>query len=233
MRTTLPSIKQLLVVSAHPDDESFGLGAVLDAFAATGTALRLLCFTRGEASTLGMDAADLAMLRTEELTAAAAVLGIEHVTLLDYPDGGLARIPLDELAARVEEAIAGADALLVFDEGGITGHPDHERATAAACAIAARRHLPVLAWTLPLAVAATLNEEFGAAFVGREEIALDYQLAVDRGRQREAISCHSSQSTHNPVLWRRLELMGDREYLRVLTGRRAVRDEGTGIPEEE
>jgi LmbE family N-acetylglucosaminyl deacetylase len=41
-----------LAVIAHPDDESFGLGAVLAAFGA-GTQVRVLCFTRGEASTLG------------------------------------------------------------------------------------------------------------------------------------------------------------------------------------
>lgn len=216
MKTTPPNITHLVAVCAHPDDESFGLGAVLTTFVATGTVLTLLCFTRGEASTLGMDREDLATLRTQELAAAAAILGITHVTLLDYPDGGLGRVPLEDLAARVEEVAMGAEALLVFDAGGITGHPDHERATAAACEVAARRNLPVLAWALPLPVTTTLNEEFGEAFVGREEGALNYRFDVDRSLQRAAIACHRSQSTDNPVLWRRLELMGDREYLRSL-----------------
>jgi len=42
-----------LAVIAHPDDESFGLGAVLAALSGAGAQVRVLCFTRGEASTLG------------------------------------------------------------------------------------------------------------------------------------------------------------------------------------
>ena len=233
MRTTLPAIRRLLAVCAHPDDESFGLGAVLAVFAAAGTEIALLCFTRGEASTLGMDAKDLAAVRTRELTAATRVLGIDDVTLLHYPDGGLANVPLDVLAAHVVRVAAGADALLVFDEGGITGHPDHMRATAAACAAAARTGLPVYAWAIPLTVAKELDAEFGTAFVGREVSMLDICLHVDRTQQLKAIACHRSQSDDNPVLWRRIVLMGGREYLRVLSCRRSIRSEGQTISKGE
>jgi LmbE family N-acetylglucosaminyl deacetylase len=226
IETGLPVIRRLVAVCAHPDDESFGLGAVLATFAAAGTEIALLCFTRGEATTLGMDAGDLAAVRTRELTAATAVLGIGDVTLLDYPDGGLANIPLDALAAAVERVTARADALLVFDEGGITGHPDHLRATAAACVVAERIGLPVYAWAIPSDIAMALNTEFGTDFVGRDASALDIGLTVDRERQIEAIACHRSQSGDNPVVWRRLALAGDREYLRVLSCRCDARSEG-------
>lgn len=48
-------------------------------------------------------------------------------TLLDCPDGALASIPASALAAHVDRQIRQArpDALLVFGEGGITGHPVH------------------------------------------------------------------------------------------------------------
>jgi LmbE family N-acetylglucosaminyl deacetylase len=218
METRLPAARRLVAVCAHPDDESFGLGAVLTAFAAAGTELALLCLTRGEASTLGPGAQDLAAVRSRELACAAAALGIGDVLLLDYPDGGLANIPLDILGAEVARVAAGADALLVFDEGGITGHPDHVRATAAAAKAAAWSGLPVYAWAIPRVVATALNAAFGTAFVGREASALDTCLTVDRARQMQAIACHRSQSTDNPVLWRRLALTGDREYLRILDG---------------
>lgn len=45
-------------------------------------------------------------------------------------------------------------------------------------------------------------------------------IEVDRSRQLAAIGRHFTQSADNPVLWRRLELLGDREYLRWL--RRSV-----------
>ena len=77
-------------------------------------------------------------------------------------------------------------------------------------------HLPVLAWVLPEHVATTLNEEFHAGFVGRQANEIDMHLMVDRQRQHEAISCHASQSTDDPVLQRRLELVGSTEALRWL-----------------
>ncbi|CKP34448.1 Mycothiol conjugate amidase Mca [Mycobacterium tuberculosis] len=125
----LPCAHEVLAVFAHPDDESFGLGAVLGDFTAQGTRLRGLCFTHGEASTLGRTDRNLGEVRREELAAAAQVLGVDHVQLLAYPDNGLAQIPLNELTQRVVDALAGADLLLVFDDNGVTGHPDHRRAT--------------------------------------------------------------------------------------------------------
>ena len=45
---------------AHPDDESYGLGAILDAFARAGAGVELLCVTNGGASTLHGPPGDLA-----------------------------------------------------------------------------------------------------------------------------------------------------------------------------
>ena len=102
MRTaTLPVWSSVMVVCAHPDDESFGLGAVLSRFAEAGCRLGLLCFTHGEASTLHDAAGELHAVRADELAAASAVLGVDPVTLLDYPDGGLAAHDVDELADHV------------------------------------------------------------------------------------------------------------------------------------
>jgi N-acetylglucosamine malate deacetylase 2 len=214
-------VREVLAVCAHPDDESFGLGAILAAFTAQGTQVRELCFTHGEASTLGEHSRPLGEVRADELTAAADVLGVHHVQLLDYPDGYLQEVSLDRLTGLVENALAGADLLLVFDEDGITGHPDHRRATQAALAAAAAVGVPVLAWALPLSVASQLNTEFGAGFVGHHLSDIDIVIDVDRQLQRVAIGCHASQSDDNPVLWRRLDLLGDREYLRWLNPQRA------------
>jgi N-acetylglucosamine malate deacetylase 2 len=210
----IPLLTSVLAVCAHPDDESFGLGALLAELADHGSAVSVLCFTHGERSTLHSIDGDLTVVRAAELAAAAEVLGVQQAELLGYPDGGLAAVPIDELAAHVQRAAAGAEALLVFDEGGITGHPDHRQATRAALAAAAEGDLAVIAWTIPETVADALNAEFGTNFVGCREI--DRIVAVDRTRQLDAIRCHASQSADNPVLWRRLELLGDTEHLRVL-----------------
>ena len=214
----------MLAVCAHPDDESFGLGAVLSTFAQLGIETRVLCFTHGEASTLGSGGADLAAVRSAELAAAAAVLGVRSVRLLAFADGCLRDAALEALCSEVASAVAegSTDCLLVFDEGGITGHPDHERATEAALVFAESLALPVLAWTLPIAVAATLNREFATGFVGRDRSEIDFVIDVDRRLQHEAIACHSSQATENRVLWRRLALQADTESLRWLSRARSA-----------
>ena len=79
--------------------------------------------------------------------------------------------------------------------------------------------LGVLARTLPVEVTAVLNGEFGAGFVGREPDAIDVVLPVDRTRQRSAVTAHPSQAVPGSVLWRRLDLLGDREHLRWLRRR--------------
>lgn len=209
------TFRSALAVFAHPDDESFGLGAVLAHLIRDGTPTRALCFTRGEASTLGA-ARDLGRIRAAELAAAGAVLGLAGTAVLEYPDGGLAQQSLPELAHHVErEAMAAdADLLVVFDEAGITGHSDHCRATAAAWVAADRLGLPVLAWAVPDAVARRLNVEFGTGFVGRLDHEVDLVLEVDRQVQLRAISCHASQSGDNTVLRGRLGMLGHREMLR-------------------
>lgn len=211
--------RSVLAVCAHPDDESFGLGAVLDWFNTTGARTSLLCFTHGEASTLGTDGTDLGARRAQELAAAGRELGLSSVTVHRHPDGRLNTVDVDELAAEVR-VIAGqhhADCLLVFDVGGITGHPDHQQATAAALSAAADTGLPVLAWTLHDEVAAALREQFGMPFVGRPTSELHHAIKVDRTRQWAAIHCHASQSSDNPVLLHRLAQQRDVEVLRWLT----------------
>ena len=65
-------------------------------------------------------------------------------------------------------------------------------------------------------VARRLKAEFGTVFEGREDAELGVDIAVDRSRQRAAIACHATQSGDNPVLLRRLDLLGAREHLRWL-----------------
>ncbi len=213
----LPSWRRVLVVVAHPDDESFGLGGLIDRFVTAGAVVSVLCLTRGEASTLGGDLLDLTAVRDAELRSAATELGVSRTTLLTHPDGGLALVgePLErDVAAEVAEFAP--DGVLVFDPvDGVTGHPDHQAASRAAMAVAARQGLPVLGWALSHDVADALDAEFGAGFAGHDAADLT-EVVVDRTRQRRAVQCHATQAVPGSVLWRRLELQGDLEHVRHL-----------------
>jgi len=215
-RRTLPAWREVLVVVAHPDDESFGLGAVIDTLVSHGTGVAVLCLTHGEASTLHGSPGDLATLREAELATAAAALGCTEAILRDHPDGALGEV-LE--AALVDDIVTvarrrGSEALLVFDPSGVTGHPDHAAAGRAAVAAARVGSLPVLAWTLPVEVAARLNLEHGGSFTGHHPEEVDLVLEVDRTRQLVAVRAHASQAVPSSVLWRRLELLGGFEHLR-------------------
>jgi LmbE family N-acetylglucosaminyl deacetylase len=84
---------RLLVVVAHPDDESFGCGSLLAHAVTEGYETAVLCATRGEAGASRVDTDDLAALRESELRAAAAILGVEEVRLLEHVDSGMSDEP--------------------------------------------------------------------------------------------------------------------------------------------
>ena len=217
-RGLLPPWGAVLAVLAHPDDESFGLGAIIDRMTSGGAVVHVLCYTRGEASTLNQTGADLTRQRARELRQAGAALGVSTVALLDYPDGRLAGVPTAELAAHVTGLAARyhPGGLLVFDDTGITGHPDHRAATQAAVRAAGPLSLPVLAWALSAGIADRLEAETGQPFAGQAPGRLDFAIRVSRTRQRQAALLHASQVSPAAPLWRRLELQGDIEHLRWL-----------------
>jgi LmbE family N-acetylglucosaminyl deacetylase len=212
--------RRAVAVVAHPDDESFGLGAVLAALVDLGVDVSVVCLTHGEASTLGASA-DLGARRDGELRAAGDTLGVATVVQFDYPDGRLAEADPAVVDALVDPRVKDAELVVVFEPAGVTGHPDHQAATAAGERAAARFGIPILEWGVAPQVAATLHAELAAPFVALGD-GLDgvTDVTVDRGRQRAAIACHPSQATGNRVLERRLALQGDRERVRFIAASR-------------
>jgi LmbE family N-acetylglucosaminyl deacetylase len=208
----------VLVVVAHPDDETFGLGAIISQMTATGATAHILCYTHGEASTLNENRADLDTQREAELRHASILLAVDSVTLLGYPDGGLAAIPPPALAAHAAGLAARhrPNGLLVFDDTGVTSHPDHQAATRSAVLAAIAAGLPVLAWALPTAIADRMRAETGQPFTGQPPDRLDLCIRVDRTSQRRAALAHASQISPSAVVWRRWQLQGDYEHLRWL-----------------
>jgi N-acetyl-1-D-myo-inositol-2-amino-2-deoxy-alpha-D-glucopyranoside deacetylase len=142
----------LLLVHAHPDDESIGTGATMAKYAAEGAQVTLVTCTLGELGEiippdLGHLLPDeLAQHRISELDRACAALGVTDHRLLGgegrFRDSGMMGLPDNEdprcfWQASVDEAAAllapvieetGADVIVTYDENGFYGHPDHIQA---------------------------------------------------------------------------------------------------------
>ena len=138
---------KLLCVLAHPDDESLGNGGILAKYAAEGVETYVLTATRGERGWFGPPEdnpglAALGQIREGELRAAAAVLGVREVALLDYIDGDLDQADPAEATAQIAAHIRRIrpQVVVTFDPNGAYGHPDHiaicQFTTAAAVAAA-------------------------------------------------------------------------------------------------
>jgi LmbE family N-acetylglucosaminyl deacetylase len=82
---------RILVVAAHPDDIDFGVAGSVAGWTAQGIEVAYCIVTDGDAggSDPSVSRVDMARLRREEQTAAAACVGVGDVTFLGHPDGRL------------------------------------------------------------------------------------------------------------------------------------------------
>jgi LmbE family N-acetylglucosaminyl deacetylase len=90
---TLPALPEesfhrVLCVVAHPDDMEYGTSAAVARWTARGVDVGYLLLTHGEAG-MPNPPEETARLRIAEQRAACAVVGVEHLTVLDHPDGVL------------------------------------------------------------------------------------------------------------------------------------------------
>ena len=124
----------LLVVVAHPDDESFGCGSVLARASAAGYETAVLCATRGEAGESRIRTGDLAVVREAELRSASRILGVGTVCLLDHADSGMTGDPEPGTLAAADPSRVIAEVRSVIDDlrpdivvtlDASDGHRDH------------------------------------------------------------------------------------------------------------
>ena len=79
--------QKALAIVAHPDDLEYGGASAVAKWTDQGKEVIYLMVSRGEAGIDGMDPSVVGPLRSEEEINAAAVVGVEKVEFLDYPDG--------------------------------------------------------------------------------------------------------------------------------------------------
>ncbi|MDP3968053.1 MAG: hypothetical protein Q8Q02_07205 [Nocardioides sp.] len=109
----------------------------------------------------------------------------------------------------------------------VVAHPDDESFALGAilAAFADTLDLAVLGWTVPETVAQRLRAEYAAPFDGYAEHEIDVVVSIERSLQLKAVGCHPSQAVAGSVLWRRIELLEDKEHLRWLRRERVANTE--------
>ncbi|GAA3129334.1 N-acetyl-1-D-myo-inositol-2-amino-2-deoxy-alpha-D -glucopyranoside deacetylase [Planomonospora alba] len=147
--------RRLLLVHAHPDDETIGTGATMAKYAAEGAHVTLVTCTLGEeGEVIPPELAHLAADRDDtlgehrigELAAACRALGVTDHRFLGWPgrwrDSGMMgaasnhrenafwRADVEEAAAELVKVIREVrpQVLVTYDDNGFYGHPDHIQA---------------------------------------------------------------------------------------------------------
>src|SRR5689334_21303821 len=156
--------RRMLLVHAHPDDETIGTGATMAKYAAEGAHVALVTCTLGEEGEVippelaHLSGDSLGQHRIGELAAACAALGVTDHRFLGGPgrwrDSGMMGTPqndrpgcfwradLDEATRVLVDVIREVrpQVVVTYDARGGYGHPDHiqaHRVTLAAMASAA------------------------------------------------------------------------------------------------
>jgi len=187
---------QLLVFSAHPDDETIGAGRLLAAWRRSGARAAAVLATAGEACVdhVGARPPGLVARRLAEWAAALAVLDVEPGETYGLPDSGLEDVQhsLDAaVAATLATTLAqagGAGRLVLLAPHPLDPHPDHQAVGRAVAAAGARAGVPV--W------------HFGVwlTYWGDPATDLDGRLVRVRAEEaddrawRDAVDCFESQT---------------------------------------
>ncbi len=153
---SLEGVKQLVVLAAHPDDETLGAGGLIAECFARSIRLTVVIVTAGDAShphSQTVEAATMANRRSAEVRAALDLLAPgSRLIELGFGDGMLAQ-HADDLRASLAELLVGKGAapplrtLLVAPWRG-DGHPDHSTLGAVAADLAAEFELDFLEYPI-------------------------------------------------------------------------------------
>lgn len=121
----------ILLSFAHPDDESFFTAGVTRKYVEAGRTVVLCCATRGQRGSVGdppvTTVEELPGVREQELRAAAEVMGVSRLEILDYEDRKLGEAPAGEIRASLVGLIREHRPVIVitFEPNGGNQHPDH------------------------------------------------------------------------------------------------------------
>lgn len=212
--------RQVLIVLAHPDDESFGCGGRMALWNRAGVPVSYICATLGQLGrNMGRPPAatreSLPALRERELRQACDVLGVRDLHLLRLFDKTVEFEDRDAVAARIEAVLRQTEPSLVLtSHPQYGGHPDHNAVGAAT--LRAIERLP--AGSRPrVHVSIHPNQAERLAAAGLELHTVDVSSVADV--KRAALAAHASQTRN---LLRQLAEQSEERLQRMLTEERWI-----------
>lgn len=120
-------MKQILIIVAHADDETIGMGATIAKHVAAGDQVSAISLTNGTGSRVGASNSD-ALERRQFAEVASEILGFEWIRHFDFPDNKLDTVPLLEIAMALEEIKRIVQPQIVYTHSPADLNVDHRRA---------------------------------------------------------------------------------------------------------
>ncbi|RAN76757.1 hypothetical protein B5P43_22345 [Bacillus sp. SRB_336] len=145
------TVQKLIVLAAHPDDETLGAAGLLQQADAHDVPIEVIVATSGENSHPHSPThapADLAAVRAVELRTALELLAPQAVhTILEIPDGGI-HAHRHELENVIVSAVGGRGNTIIVTPWSSDGHTDHDAAGSAASGAARATHSLLLEYPI-------------------------------------------------------------------------------------
>lgn len=114
--------KQVLVVAAHPDDETYGLGGTMARHVANGDSVTVIIMTDGVTARH-----NVLEPQKEAARNACKVLGIEDVRFADLPDQKLDVTPLTDIIDPIMKLVREIQPQIVYTHHRGDANQDHRR----------------------------------------------------------------------------------------------------------
>jgi len=210
MTDTTTSSLRILGIFAHPDDAEFTCAGSAALWASQGAQITYVVVTAGGAGSNdpNQDLAELVRIRQAEQTAACAVLGVQEVLFLGYPDGTLEptldlRRALTRIIRQLKpDRVLCGDPSVMFYGNDYINHPDHRAAAEAALyAVFPSAPTPPI---IPQLLAEGLDphqvkEVYLSSDSSHVNTTVDISSTIER--KIEALRCHKSQVDPGDGQW--------------------------------
>ncbi len=200
--------KKILILIAHPDDESFLAAGTMHENKIHGGENYLLCASKGELGysylTSTHSIAEIKKIRKQELLDASIHVGVDVVEILDLPDGSISA-HAEKLEKKIMKfaGLYNFDYVISFGEDGYTGHSDHIATSRIAKKVAHLYKVPLLQFAkLPHNICGDINKRLAAKRkngtykdIPQTIVRANLKIKVDPFVKLKSLCIHKSQFT--------------------------------------